>query len=55
MPPTYSRFRDYNFLRVLENFFNDSPGPQPFGLQGDGEIEDHILDADTLPVGISRI
>jgi len=49
---TYSRFR-ITTSSSSGNFFNDSPGPQPFGLQGDGEIEDHILDADTLPVGIS--
>ena len=50
---TYSRFRiTTDTDETRSNYFNDSPGPEPFNLQLDGEIEDHLIDAGTLPVSI---
>jgi hypothetical protein len=56
---TYSRFRITSDR--LRGFFGssgtitDAPtSPAPFQYQADGEIEDHIVDAGTLPVSIHR-
>jgi len=57
---TYSRFRITS--DPLRGFFGSSgtisevPGsPAPFRYQADGEVEDHIVDAGTLPVSIHSL
>ena len=47
---TFSRFR---ITTDPGSGFFDSSGPAPFGIAEDGEVEDHRVPADTLPVSIS--
>jgi hypothetical protein len=52
---TFSRFRISTDTFVdddVDGFFSTS-GPSPFGYASDGEVEDHVISAGTLPVSIS--
>lgn len=52
---TFARFRvtTDDFVDSSGNGFFTASGPTPFGYAADGEVEDHMIEPDTLPVSIS--